>query len=289
MEGNRNNRDEDDVKTLIVQGACFLFFSPYAEEYAGPFIRVPCQTSTLGGRAWVKELLTGHIDRMLENYRITTDNFTRLCEILVNCGFVAQNYRKRVLIEEAVAMTLMCLVHGHRMLALCERFPHSPKTINRNTHQILDGLCKFGYHIIQLRGQHDVHPRISNDPRFFPWFQHAIGAMDGTHILACPPTVVQMAYTNRHGTQSQNMLAICDHDMCFIYVYPGWEGSAHDVRVLENALHRETYFPMLPPGKYYLVDSAYRMVPGFLPPYRTTPGDEINRNRARRPRGPKCY
>ncbi|KAL3513403.1 hypothetical protein ACH5RR_026120 [Cinchona calisaya] len=34
--------------------------------------------------------------------------------------------------------------------------------------------------------------------------------------------------------------------------------------------------PMPAPGKYYLVDSAYRMVPGFLLPYRTTPADEIN-------------
>ena len=78
--------------------------------------------------------------------------------------------------------------------------------------------------------------------------QDAIGAMDGTHIPASVPTNEQMAYTNRHGTQSQNVLAVCDHDMRFVYVYAGWEGSAHDARVFDSALKMHTDFPIPPPG-----------------------------------------
>ena len=55
-----------------------------------------------------------------------------------------------------------------------------------------------------------------------------------------------MAYTNRHGVQSQNVLAVCDHDMRFVYVYAGWEGSAHDARVLDGALTGPNHFPMPP-------------------------------------------
>ena len=76
--------------------------------------------------------------------------------------------------------------------------------------------------------------------------QDCLGALDGTHIPAAVLVVEQIAYTNRHGTQSQNVLAVCDHDMWCIYVYAGWEGSAHDARVLESAMRIHTDFPFCP-------------------------------------------
>ncbi|XP_071924744.1 uncharacterized protein [Coffea arabica] len=108
-----------------------------------------------------------------------------------------------------------------------------------------------------------------------------IGAIDGTHIPACVPRRQQVAYTNRHGVQSQNVLAVCDHDMRFIYVYAGWEGSAHDARVLDGALTGPNHFPVPPTGKYYLVDFVYRNLPGFLPPYRGRQADVSGRRRGR--------
>ncbi|XP_020424557.1 uncharacterized protein LOC18770058 [Prunus persica] len=46
------------------------------------------------------------------------------------------------------------------------------------------------------------------------------------------------SYRNRHGTISQNILAACTFDLEFIYVLSGWEGSARDSRVLNDALTR---------------------------------------------------
>ena len=46
------------------------------------------------------------------------------------------------------------------------------------------------------------------------------------------------SYLNRHGTISQNVLAACNFDLQFMYVLSGWEGSAHDSRVLNDALTR---------------------------------------------------
>ena len=74
--------------------------------------------------------------------------------------------------------------------------------------------------------------------------QDAVGAIDGTHVPACPPSGHQMAYTNRHGFQSQNLLAICDFNIRFTYIYAGWEGSAHDAQVLDGALSHPSDFPM---------------------------------------------
>ncbi|KAM1056624.1 hypothetical protein ACFX2J_029803 [Malus domestica] len=58
--------------------------------------------------------------------------------------------------------------------------------------------------------------------------------------------------------------------MQFIYVFPGWEGSASDSRVLHDAISRPNGFKV-PAGCYYLVDGGYTNGEGFLAPYRGIP------------------
>ncbi|KAG6528137.1 hypothetical protein ZIOFF_010286 [Zingiber officinale] len=55
--------------------------------------------------------------------------------------------------------------------------------------------------------------------------------------------------------------------MQFIYVLPGWEGSAHDDRVLRDAMIRSNGLKV-PQGCYYLVDAGYCNADGFLAPFR---------------------
>ena len=43
----------------------------------------------------------------------------------------------------------------------------------------------------------------------------------------------------RKHTTAQNVLAAVDFDMRFTYVLVGWEGSAHDARILADALERD--------------------------------------------------
>ena len=45
-------------------------------------------------------------------------------------------------------------------------------------------------------------------------------------------------YRTRKGNIAMNVLGVCSPDMHFIYVLPGWEGSAHDSRVLRDAISR---------------------------------------------------
>lgn len=63
-----------------------------------------------------------------------------------------------------------------------------------------------------------------------------MGALDGTHIPSHVPAADGAPYRNRKGVLSHNVLGICIMDMQFCYVLAGWEGSAHDDKVLENAL-----------------------------------------------------
>lgn len=65
-----------------------------------------------------------------------------------------------------------------------------------------------------------------------------MGAMDGTHVLARVPAKHRGAFMGRKGL-TQNVMAAVDFDLRFTYVLAGWEGSAHDARVLADALERD--------------------------------------------------
>ncbi|KAH1047959.1 hypothetical protein J1N35_038743, partial [Gossypium stocksii] len=96
-----------------------------------------------------------------------------------------------------------------------------------------------------------------------------IRAIDGTHIKACILLSCQIPYIGRKGEPTQNIIIVCDFNMCFIFAFPDWAGTTHDSRIFLQALRKqELKFPHPPPGKYYLVDSRYPQMAGFLGPYR---------------------
>jgi hypothetical protein len=49
---------------------------------------------------------------------------------------------------------------------------------------------------------------------------------------------MQDRFRGRKSFTSQNVLAAVDFDLRFVYVLAGWEGSAHDSFVLQDALSR---------------------------------------------------
>ncbi|KAF5951157.1 hypothetical protein HYC85_009101 [Camellia sinensis] len=85
-------------------------------------------------------------------------------------------------------------------------------------------------------------------------FDNCLGALDGTYVRVLAPAVDKARYRSRKGEIVTNVLGVCSHDMQFIYVLPGWEGSASDSRtqcriitaccLLHNLIKRE--MPMDP-------------------------------------------
>jgi hypothetical protein len=80
------------------------------------------------------------------------------------------------------------------------------------------------------------------------------------------PTKLQPRYRNRKATLSQNILAVCNFDMQFVYILAGWEGSAHDARVLGDAQAFQGF--STPRGKYWLGDAGYGNSEFVMSPYR---------------------
>jgi len=101
-----------------------------------------------------------------------------------------------------------------------------------------------------------------------PYFKDTIGAIDGSHIPAAPPHHEHTAYWNRKGFLSQNCLFACDFGMQFTYTLTGWEGSATDAHVFQDACASSL---MIPQGKYLLGDAGFpASSPNLLVLYRST-------------------
>jgi hypothetical protein len=76
---------------------------------------------------------------------------------------------------------------------------------------------------------------IRKNPKFFPFFDGALGAFDSTHIFASASEAEHAAHCNWKGDVTQNMLAACTFQMLFCYLYSGWEGSAADSMIFDAA------------------------------------------------------
>ena len=96
--------------------------------------------------------------------------------------------------------------------------------------------------------------------KMWPFFQHALRDIDGSHIPCAPPPTECTMYHNRKGFLSQNCLFACSFNLKFVFGYTGWEGSAMDNQVWEAAL--ECRLNILG-SHYFLADAGYADDPDF--------------------------
>ncbi|KAK3221419.1 hypothetical protein Dsin_008444 [Dipteronia sinensis] len=185
--------------------------------------------------------------------------FIVLCELLRNTGRLKTN--GLVSIEEQVCMFLHILAHHVKNRTIRSRFYRSGETISRYFNSVLQ------LHNHLLVSPYPV-PENCSDERW-KWFKNCLGALDGTYIKVHVSKVDKPRFRSRKGEIATNVLGDCSRDMMFTFVFLGWEGSASDSRVLQDALSRPTGM-RVPNGCYYLVDGGYTNGEGFLAPYRGT-------------------
>ncbi|XP_059627200.1 protein ALP1-like [Cornus florida] len=209
--------------------------------------------------------------------------FRTLCSTLKGIGLKDSKF---LTVYEQVAIFLLTLSHNQRNRVVAERFQHFTETISRHFHAVLHAVCQLGTHIIAPSNFSMIPNKIRESSRFYPYFKHCVGAIDGTHIPATLPASTQLPFRGRKGYTTQNVMAVCDFDMRFTYVLAGWEGSANDSRILNECTENEAMnFPAPPAGKYYLVNSGYANKPGYLAPFRGHTYHFQEYRRTRQPRG----
>ncbi|KAL0307359.1 UNVERIFIED_CONTAM: hypothetical protein Sangu_3034200 [Sesamum angustifolium] len=193
-------------------------------------------TSRLQGAEWIAEIMTTpHQGRFYDNIRMTKPCFYALVDALTSRGLLPHGQTSRVSSIEEVALFMQTVGMHIWKRDNMERFQHSLETINRRFHRVLSALFALAPELI-TRPFYETHARITNNPDFYPFFK------DCMDLGPRGPK----RYRSRKGGLAQNVLAICDFDMNFTYVYAGWEGSAADARVLDHAVSHDNTFPFPP-------------------------------------------
>ncbi len=168
---------------------------------------------------------------------------------------------RKISAGEKLAM-FMFMLGGETNGKVADRFNHSPSKTSAIIHEVAE--C-----ILRCKETFMAQPGLDNFvERSTSWERHftgCMGALDGSHIPAIVPAENDLPFINRKGFHSQNVLGVCNFNLEFTYILTGWEGSAHDSRVLRDAMSKGL---QCPENYFYLADAGYGSSESILPPYR---------------------
>lgn len=255
--------DEDTVDTII-DDSTHEIGQFICQKIASYFIKSPMRTSQLSGQSYVHEVLNGNPQWSYEVLRMPKDVFDNLCHWFTVHQLLKPS-SKGVGVQEQVMMFIAFVGHGYSNRQVQERYQHSGETVSRYFNSVLAACLQLYRSFVCLPPPNITSSYILGNPKFYPYFQNCIGAIDGSHINAFIKEQEAVRFRNRKGTLTQNVLAACTFELQFCYILAGWEGAAHDARVLSDAIRRG-FTP--PEGFYYLADAGYACAKGFLTPYR---------------------
>ena len=186
-------------------------------------------------------------------------------------------------LEEQLAIFLYTSVTGLTVQHVGKRFQQSNATILRwglllhtkATYlyysryfrwmvQIFSSQPLYTKYICQPTSYNQSSHLLHHKKKLWLFFQHALGAIDGSHIHFLPPAFYQAAYWNWKGFLSQNCLFACSFDLIFTYALTGWEGSAANAWVYHDAVNTDL---VIPEGWYYLADAGFPHCDHLLVPF----------------------
>ncbi|KAF6173603.1 hypothetical protein GIB67_022962 [Kingdonia uniflora] len=179
--------------------------------------------------------------------RIDPDSFRSVVAHFRDTGLLKDSMH--IDVEEKLAIFMHIIAHKMSNRAANSRFQHSTATTSKIFYEVLDAMMIFQKEMIvppkfdQPPGPITHHKTLREGP-----FKGVVGAIDGTLISASIAEDDKTLYRGRGGGECfQNVMAICDFNMMFTYVVAGWEGVAHDARVLsETLVNPANNFPMAP-------------------------------------------
>nr|XP_023902166.1 uncharacterized protein LOC112013986 [Quercus suber] len=250
------NSDEYDSEVeLEIATAYIQLCIEYVQKY---YMKRPMCTSILSGRSYVIEVLEGNPQVCYNIFRMDKTIFRHLYNELKRLHLLEKD-TGIVSVDEVIRTMLFIVGHNadYQLTANC--FQHSFETIQRLFLRALRAIHALGCLIIRPDVDAAELPHsLRGNEKYHPWFEKCIGAIDGTHISASAPFGRTTTFIDRRSDITQNVMCVCNFDMLFTYVHSGWEGSANDSRVMQDALGQAEYeFPWPPRGLYYLVDSRH--------------------------------
>lgn len=189
--------------------------------------------------------------------------FVSLCTVLRQEGGLCD--KRETTVEENVLLFIRHGLCGDSNRATQENRQRSAATISGAVHEVADSMLSMEKYFIPGPPLQHVGPRpgISGNPKLSPFFDEFDGAVDGTHVPAFVHPSLARVWRDRKGNISQNVLIYFGFDLEVLFTLAGWEGTAHDARVLDDAIEN---FGFPRRGKK-CVDAAYTLTKEFIKPY----------------------
>jgi len=109
-------------------------------------------------------------------------------------------------------------------------------------------------------------------------FPSCLGFIDGTLIpLESKPMIDGEDYYSRKGKYGISTLIVCDDAKRIRYIYAGWPGCAHDMRVYENSALGIRPHQFFSRYEYLLADSGYSPNATIIPAFKRLPSQPLTR------------
>ncbi|MQL69025.1 hypothetical protein Taro_001319 [Colocasia esculenta] len=219
--------------------------------------RIPSSTRNEIRRKYVQSIIGVDDATSIKMIHMNRRTFYQLCAVV--CRRNLSHETIHITVKEQLIMLLHTIAHNVRNGVMCVNYLRSGETINRYFNHVLKALRQL--HNDYIRPPDIAIPdEIRSREIYWPWFKLLLTFFARFHGKTRKPI--------------QNVLAAVRFGLMFSYVLAGWEGSTHDVLVLNDALQRQNKL-IVPNGKYFLVDASYSTRLGFISPYRLNPNDEL--------------
>ena len=240
MDKSRKKQEEKEFEAAMIAFALDVASSSVTLPYA------PRKLHLVTGLQWVEEK-EKDAKSFYAMFRMRRSVFRTLHDLLVQKYGLEST--SNISSKEALAQFLWTVGTCQTTDNVADRFAHSRSVINKKFHEVLECVDRMAGDYIRPIDPtfSEPHP-VLRKTKFWSHFQHAIGAIDGTHIKVIVPKELEPQHRNRKGYTSENVMAVCDFDMRFTFVVPGWPGSVHDTRVWSDAIVRYDHFPQPPTG-----------------------------------------
>lgn len=279
--------DEDDDEEEEADEEDYEMIQDYLNELNE---KIPRKVSIKTGKMYLEELLTQPSPvPIFETLRMKKQTFLLLCDELRALGLKDNKRSANTIclkLEEKVAIFLDILGSGSANRTAANNWQHSNGTISRAfTNVLLIVGTKFlKKMVVQPTSDTPTSSKVRLNPRWSPYFDNAVGAFDGTHVPLLVAKRDAERFRSRKGHTSTNVLAACNFSYEFTYIYAGFEGRAHDSKVLRSAMLLPRNPFRIPDGKIYLADAGYGVTEKILVPYK---GERYHLNEYRNGRQPR--
>jgi hypothetical protein len=210
---------------------------------------------------FLRDKLTLSPEAFKETFRMSPHTFIKLANLVAYVHHPSSSVSGDVALASAVNF----LAHSGKFRQTRDMYGIGHSYLHTEIHSALDSLIDVLSASVSLpQDLEQAKVMWMKDPKFLS-LKGCIGAVDGTHIKYINPEGTSERWRCRKGFFSTNTMIVCDANMRIMKCVAGFEGSAHDQRVLSFS----NFLNELPGDCFLLADAGYSMVPDrVLVPYR---------------------